>query len=65
MAGREGGNAMTDAEGPQPSRNGTSPPAPQTAENTCRSCGGSGRIGAERCPECGGGGKVVETVGDA
>ena len=39
--------------------------APQTAENICRTCGGTGRAGGKSCPECGGTGKVTETVGDA
>jgi len=42
-----------------------SPGEPQTAENTCRTCGGTGRVQGEPCPDCGGSGKVVETVGDA
>jgi DnaJ-class molecular chaperone len=42
-----------------------SPTAPQTAENVCRTCGGTGRVDDESCPDCGGTGKVIETVGDA
>jgi DnaJ-class molecular chaperone len=42
-----------------------SPGAPQTAENICRACGGTGRVDGKPCPECGGTGKVIETVGDA
>ena len=42
-----------------------SPGAPQTAENICRACHGTGRVEGRPCPECGGSGKVVETVGDA
>lgn len=42
-----------------------SPEEPQTTENTCRRCRGTGRQGDEPCLECGGSGKVVETVGDA
>jgi DnaJ-class molecular chaperone len=44
---------------------GASPSAPQTAENICRTCSGTGRVDGKPCPECGGTGKVVETVGDA
>jgi DnaJ-class molecular chaperone len=41
-------------------------PAPsQTARNTCRSCGGSGRAAGQPCPECQGSGTVPVTVGDA
>jgi hypothetical protein len=39
--------------------------APQTAENLCPRCGGSGRLEAGPCPMCGGAGRVVEIVGDA
>jgi DnaJ-class molecular chaperone len=42
-----------------------SPESPQTAENTCRSCNGTGRIKGDPCPECDGSGKIIETVGDA
>ena len=45
--------------------NEASPRAPQTAENICRTCGGTGRVAGEPCPDCGGSGRVVETVGDA
>lgn len=41
------------------------PGAPQTAENICRACGGTGRLEGKPCPDCGGTGRVVETVGDA
>lgn len=39
--------------------------ASQTAENTCRECGGTGRIGHHPCPACDGRGTVTVTVGDA
>ncbi|HEX6014734.1 MAG TPA: hypothetical protein VFY87_23670 [Geminicoccaceae bacterium] len=42
-----------------------SPDAPQTGENVCRTCGGTGRVGDKPCPDCGATGKVIETVGDA
>jgi hypothetical protein len=51
-----------------PSRNPgdeASPTAPQTAENICRACGGTGRVDRKPCPDCGGTGRVTETVGDA
>ncbi len=41
------------------------PEAPQTAENVCRACGGTGLAGDRPCPDCGGTGTVTETVGDA
>lgn len=39
------------------------PGTPGAGENTCRECGGSGRLGAASCPVCGGTGKVIEGVG--
>ena len=59
---------MSGPAGGQPGRtpgDEASPEAPQTAENVCRRCGGTGRVDGEPCPECGGDGLVVETVGDA
>ncbi|MCG7362417.1 hypothetical protein MHZ93_14215 [Roseomonas sp. ACRSG] len=41
------------------------PAAPQTAENTCRRCGGSGQLDNKPCPACDGRGTVTVTVGDA
>jgi DnaJ-class molecular chaperone len=38
---------------------------PQSGENLCRHCKGSGRVKGEPCPDCGGSGKVVVLVGDA
>ena len=37
----------------------------QTGENTCRRCGGTGRVDGEQCPDCRGTGIVWETLGDA
>jgi DnaJ-class molecular chaperone len=45
--------------------NGASLDAPQTGENTCRTCRGLGRVDDKPCPDCGGTGIVIETVGDA
>lgn len=42
-----------------------SPGAPQTAENICRTCHGTGRADDKPRPDCGGSGKIIETVGDA
>jgi len=41
------------------------PGEPQTAENACPRCGGSGRLEDGACPVCGGTGRVTEIVGDA
>lgn len=38
---------------------------PGTGENTCRRCGGTGRLDDRACPECGGTGVVVEGIGGA
>ena len=45
--------------------NGAEANPPQTGENTCPACSGSGLIDGKPCGECGGTGKVTETVGDA
>ena len=39
--------------------------APQTAENLCRRCSGSGILDSEPCPACDGTGRIAEIVGDA
>jgi DnaJ-class molecular chaperone len=39
--------------------------APQTGENVCPDCEGTGRLASGPCPTCGGTGKVIEIVGDA
>ncbi|MFH5925682.1 hypothetical protein [Roseomonas xinghualingensis] len=41
------------------------PDAPQTAQNTCPACGGSGKLDSKSCPTCEGTGLVTVTVGDA
>jgi len=41
------------------------PGSPQTGEQICPACGGSGRQHAESCDNCGGTGHVVVIVGDA
>jgi DnaJ-class molecular chaperone len=38
---------------------------PQSGENICRLCKGTGRAQDRPCPDCGGSGKVVVLVGDA
>jgi DnaJ-class molecular chaperone len=38
---------------------------PQSGENLCRRCKGTGRLQNEPCPDCGGSGKVTVLVGDA
>ena len=41
------------------------PGAPQTGENVCPACAGTGRQDGAACPVCGGTGRVVEIAGDA
>jgi DnaJ-class molecular chaperone len=50
-----------------PKKPGDEVPAgtPQSGENLCRRCHGTGRLGNEPCPDCGGSGKVTVLVGDA
>jgi RecJ-like exonuclease len=38
---------------------------PNSAENICRRCAGSGKIQESECPECGGTGKVLTPIGGA
>jgi DnaJ-class molecular chaperone len=42
------------------------PGTPQTAEDVCPECGGSGRKDGQRmCANCGGTGRIVKIIGDA
>jgi DnaJ-class molecular chaperone len=41
------------------------PSTPGMAENVCRECKGTGKIGAVECPICGGTGVVYEEMGGA
>jgi DnaJ-class molecular chaperone len=41
------------------------PGSPQTGEQICPDCRGSGRRGRKPCETCGGTGRVVRIVGDA
>ena len=36
---------------------------PQSGENICRRCAGSGQEGGKDCPDCQGTGKVITPVG--
>jgi hypothetical protein len=38
---------------------------PQTAEDICPECQGSGRQGQSACVNCGGTGRIVKIIGDA
>jgi hypothetical protein len=54
---------------PQPHRSPgdeARPGAPGTGENTCRRCGGRGRLdNGDPCPECEGTGHVTAAIGGA
>lgn len=39
--------------------------SPQTGENTCPKCQGSGSVQGKPCPDCAGTGLVTEIIGDA
>jgi DnaJ-class molecular chaperone len=40
--------------------------SPQSGENMCPKCSGTGTLaGGSRCENCGGTGRVIELVGDA
>jgi DnaJ-class molecular chaperone len=58
------GNNDASGGAPRPGDE-TSPDAPQTAQNTCPACGGSGKRDSKPCPDCEGTGLVTVTVGDA
>lgn len=39
--------------------------SPQTGENTCPKCQGTGLVQGKACPDCAGTGLVTEIIGDA
>jgi DnaJ-class molecular chaperone len=41
------------------------PGSPQTGEDICPNCHGTGRRDDETCDTCGGSGRVVRLIGDA
>jgi hypothetical protein len=43
------------------------PGTPDSGENICPQCHGSGRLGGkgEECPNCGGTGKIIQGIGGA
>ena len=59
------GVTVPAAEGTPSPGDETTPDAAQTAENTCRECGGTGTLQGKPCPGCEGTGTVTVTVGDA
>lgn len=52
------------ANSPQPGDE-VPPGTPQSSENICPQCAGTGRIDSQICKECSGTGKVNTLVGDA
>ena len=60
-------NAETEVAG-QPTRSPgdeARPGSPQTGENICPDCGGSGSRNGAGCETCGGSGRITAIVGDA
>jgi hypothetical protein len=43
----------------------SAPGTPQTAEDICPECQGSGKQGQGACANCGGTGRIVKIIGDA
>lgn len=43
----------------------SAPGTPQTAEDICPECQGSGKQGQDACTNCGGSGRIVKIIGDA
>lgn len=43
----------------------SAPGTPQTAEDICPECQGSGKQGQTDCGNCGGTGRIVKIIGDA
>ena len=43
----------------------SAPGTPQTAEDICPECQGSGKQGQADCVNCGGTGRIVKIIGDA
>jgi hypothetical protein len=43
----------------------SAPGTPQTAEDICPQCQGSGKQGNSACANCGGTGRIVKIIGDA
>ena len=43
----------------------SAPGTPQTAEDICPECQGSGKQGQAACVNCGGTGRIVKIIGDA
>jgi DnaJ-class molecular chaperone len=41
------------------------PGTPQTGDDICPTCNGSGNLQQKPCPDCGGSGKITVIVGDA
>jgi hypothetical protein len=56
--------AMADGDRKNPGDE-DAPGSPQTGEDICPTCEGSGRLDRGPCPDCGGSGRVTVIVGDA
>jgi hypothetical protein len=63
---RDGRTGSAGSETPLPNPGDEAAPGtPQTGENLCPRCGGSGRVQDGACTTCGGTGRVVSNIGDA
>ena len=62
------GDAIPAPSSPSSQRNPgdeSAPGTPQTGEDICPECQGSGRQGQNACANCGGTGRVIKIIGDA
>ena len=64
MGGDASGSARS-ADAPMNPGDAAPPGTPNTGENTCRDCKGTGRIANAPCKTCGGTGKVIEVIAGA
>jgi DnaJ-class molecular chaperone len=58
-------NRIRSANSPRNPGDEVAPGTPQTGENICPDCEGTGRRNGAPCAACGGTGRVVQQIGDA
>lgn len=59
------GGDRRGGEGPKNPGDEVAQGTPQTGEDVCPRCQGSGQVEGGSCPDCGGSGTVIVNVGDA